>query len=74
MREGELGNERSTDGNRPSASARRGVHLNGIDTISWDATGRIVRFKAMLRPIKALHTVMAVMAKQLQRGGSAPLT
>jgi ketosteroid isomerase-like protein len=46
-----------------------GVHVNGIDMISWDATGRIVRFKVMLRPIKALHTVMALMAKELQGGG-----
>lgn len=46
-----------------------GVQINGVDIIHWNADGRIVRFKVMLRPIKALQTVVPLMAAELQ---SAP--
>jgi hypothetical protein len=42
-----------------------GLQLNGVDMIHWDASGRIVRFKVMVRPVKALLALMPLMAKEL---------
>jgi len=44
-----------------------GLQVNGVDMIHWDAQGRIVRFKVMLRPVKALQAVMPRMALELER-------
>lgn len=46
------------------------VHVNGVDMISWNEAGQITKFKVMLRPVKALQTVMPLMAQALQ-GGAA---
>lgn len=43
-----------------------GVHVNGVDMIRFDKSGRIVDFKVMVRPWKALETLKAVMADELQ--------
>ena len=43
-----------------------GVTINGIDIISWNAEGKISDFKVMVRPLKAVNTVWATMAAQLQ--------
>lgn len=48
-----------------------GVSVNGIDLIRWDDAGRIVEFKVMVRPLKAVHAVHAKMAERLQ-AGTAP--
>lgn len=44
-----------------------GVEVNGIDMIHWDAEGRIVRFKVMVRPLKAIQKVHELMGLALQR-------
>ena len=44
-----------------------GIQVNGVDIIHWDATDRIVRFKVMVRPVKALQTLMPLMAAELQK-------
>lgn len=51
-----------------------GLQLNGVDMIHWDAAGRIVRLKVMVRPVKALLALMPLMAKELQaiEPGGAP--
>ena len=46
-----------------------GLQLNGVDMITWDAEARIVRFKVMVRPIKALQALIPLMAAELQRAG-----
>lgn len=46
------------------------VQVNGVDMIWWNAAGRITKFKVMLRPVKALQTVVPLMAQALQ--GDAP--
>lgn len=46
------------------------VQVNGVDMIWWNADGRITKFKVMLRPVKALQTVMPLMAQALQGGTS----
>ena len=43
-----------------------GIHVNGIDMIGWNDDEKIVEFKVMLRPLKALQTVIPAMAQLLQ--------
>lgn len=52
-----------------------GVTVNGVDMIRFDHDGRIVEFKVMLRPIKAVDVVreqMANLLAQLSAAGGAP--
>lgn len=50
-----------------------GIHVNGIDMITFDEEGLIKDFKVMVRPLKAVNKVWEMMAAQLenQRGSSA---
>lgn len=34
-----------------------GIKINGVDIIQWNAAGKIVEFKVMLRPLKAINLV-----------------
>lgn len=43
-----------------------GVSVNGVDIIKWNEAGRIVEFKVMLRPLKAINLVHRRMAAMLQ--------
>jgi hypothetical protein len=43
------------------------VTVDGIDMITWGADGRITEFAVMVRPVKALHTLMEQMAAELFR-------
>lgn len=45
-----------------------GVIVNGVDIMRWDESGRIVDFKVMLRPLKAINLVHQRMAAMLQSG------
>lgn len=42
-----------------------GITVNGIDMIHWNADGKITNFKVMMRPMKALNTVVPLMAAAL---------
>jgi len=42
-----------------------GIVVDGIDMIHWDADGRIVSFKVMIRPLKGLQAVIPRMAELL---------
>lgn len=42
-----------------------GVQVNGVDIIAWNAEGRIVDFKVMVRPLKAITAVHERMAALL---------
>jgi hypothetical protein len=44
-----------------------GIYVNGIDMIHWNSDQQIVAFKVMLRPLKALQTIIPAMAKLLQQ-------
>ncbi len=44
-----------------------GIAVNGVDLIGWDEAGRITRFSVMVRPLKALNTVVALMGAALSR-------
>lgn len=43
-----------------------GVIVNGVDMIKWNDEGRIVDFKVMLRPLKALKVMHQKIAASLQ--------
>jgi hypothetical protein len=43
-----------------------GVLVNGVDIVRWNADGRIVDFKVMLRPLKGIDVVRQKMAALLQ--------
>lgn len=42
-----------------------GIEVNGVDIIGWNAEDRIVSFKVMLRPLKAIEVVRQRMAAAL---------
>ncbi|MFA9201448.1 MAG: nuclear transport factor 2 family protein [Cypionkella sp.] len=44
-----------------------GIHINGVDIITFDEAGMIADFKVMVRPLKAINKVWEVMAAQLER-------
>jgi hypothetical protein len=43
-----------------------GITINGVDMIRWNDNGRIVDFKVMLRPLKAIQLIHQKMAAMLQ--------
>ena len=43
-----------------------GILVNGVDIIRWNDAGRIVEFKVMLRPLKAIQLIHQRMAAMLQ--------
>ena len=42
-----------------------GVLVNGVDIIRWNASGQIVEFKVMIRPLKAINLIHQRMAAML---------
>lgn len=49
-----------------------GVTVNGVDLIRWRDDGRIVDFKVMLRPLKAVNIVHQKMAARLAQTPATP--
>ena len=43
-----------------------GIEVNGVDMIRWNDAGRIVDFKVMLRPLKAINLIHEKMGAMLQ--------
>ena len=43
-----------------------GISVNGVDMIQWDGDGKIVEFKVMIRPLKAINLIHQKMAAMLQ--------
>jgi hypothetical protein len=43
-----------------------GIHINGVDLLRWDDAGRVIDFKVMLRPLKAVHLIQQKMAALLE--------
>lgn len=43
-----------------------GITVNGVDMIRWNDDGRIVDFKVMIRPLKAINLIHQKMAAMLQ--------
>ena len=44
-----------------------GIHINGVDIITFDDAGMIKDFKVMVRPLKAINKVWEMMGAQLER-------
>jgi hypothetical protein len=40
--------------------------VNGVDLIKWNDSGRIIEFKVMLRPLKAINLIHQRMGAILQ--------
>jgi ketosteroid isomerase-like protein len=47
-----------------------GVTVNGVDMIRWNSAGRIIDFKVMLRPLKAINLIQQKMMEMLKAGRS----
>jgi hypothetical protein len=45
-----------------------GVLVNGVDIIKWNEAGRVVEFKVMIRPLRAIQLIHQRMAAMLQAG------
>jgi len=45
-----------------------GIEVNGVDLLTWGDDGRIVDFKVMIRPLKAIHLIHQKMAAMLEAG------
>ncbi|WP_280151971.1 nuclear transport factor 2 family protein [Piscinibacter sp. XHJ-5] len=43
-----------------------GISVNGVDMIKWDDEGKIVEFKVLIRPLKAVNLIHQKMAAMLQ--------
>ena len=43
-----------------------GILVNGVDLIKWNDAGRIIEFKVMLRPLKAINLIHQRMGAMLQ--------
>jgi hypothetical protein len=43
-----------------------GISVNGVDMLKWDAEGRIIEFKVLIRPLKAINLIHQKMAGMLQ--------
>jgi hypothetical protein len=43
-----------------------GIAVNGVDMIKWNDAGKIVEFKVMIRPLKAINLIHQKMAALLQ--------
>ena len=48
-----------------------GIRINGIDLIRFGDDGKIVDFKVMVRPLKAVNKLWELMAAQLQNADAA---
>lgn len=46
-----------------------GIAVNGVDIIRWNADGKIVEFKVMVRPLKGINIIHQKMGEMLQAGG-----
>jgi hypothetical protein len=45
----------------------KGVVMNGVDMIRWNDQGKIIDFKVMVRPLKAINLIHQEMASRLAR-------
>lgn len=48
-----------------------GIEINGVDIIKWNVSGKIVNFKVMVRPLKAVNHLHQLMAARLAKPAAA---
>ena len=51
------------------ATTLDGIHINGVDIIRWNDDGKIIDFKVMVRPLKAINKVWEKMGEMLAAQG-----
>ena len=51
------------------ATTLDGIHINGVDIIRWNNDGKIIDFKVMVRPLKAINKVWEKMGEMLAAQG-----
>lgn len=44
-----------------------GITVNGVDMIQWNDEGRIVEFKVLIRPLKAINLIHQKMGEMLKK-------
>ncbi len=44
-----------------------GITINGVDMIAWGDDGKIIDFKVMIRPLKAINLVHKMMGAMLEK-------
>ncbi|MEQ1643385.1 MAG: nuclear transport factor 2 family protein [Pyrinomonadaceae bacterium] len=44
-----------------------GIIVNGVDMIKWNADGKIIEFKVMVRPLKAINVIHEKMGEMLKK-------
>jgi hypothetical protein len=44
-----------------------GIVVNGVDMIKWNDDGKIIEFKVMVRPLKAINLIHQKMGEMLER-------
>ena len=49
-----------------------GITVNGVDMLRWDEAGRIVDFKVMVRPLKAINLIHQKMGELLAAATPGP--
>ncbi len=49
------------------ATELEGIQINGVDIIEWNDAGRIIRFKVMVRPLKAINLLHQMMGRALDQ-------
>lgn len=49
-----------------------GIQVNGVDMITWDEHGKIVDFKVMIRPLKAITLIHQKMGQLLEAAKRTP--
>ena len=52
----------------PQVSELEGIHITGVDLISWNQEGKITDFKVMIRPLKAINMIHEKMGEILSKG------
>ena len=61
---------RSNDGNHSVLEFETtidDISVNGVDMIEWDDDGKILSFKVMIRPFKAVEIVRVKMVEALEQ-------
>jgi len=43
-----------------------GTLVNGVDLLKWNEDGRLIEFKVMIRPLRAVNLIQQKMAQLLQ--------
>ena len=44
-----------------------GITINGVDMIRWNEDGKIIDFKVMVRPLKAINLLHRLMGEMLEK-------